>query len=579
MQLAQGGYDVNGSLTEPHGGKLNNLMASPHRAAELKAMSRDLPSWDLTPRQECDVELLLNGGFSPLDGFLCESDYTPVLTSMRLCNGTLWPIPIVLDVDEGFVARVTIGDRIVLRDQEGIATSVMTIADAWRLDRRWEAERVYGSTDPRHPGVAYLLDRTGPVYLGGSLEGLELPNHHSFNHLRRTPAQLRALFAERGWSKVIAFQTRNPMHRAHFEITREAIRQSGANLLIHPVVGMTKPGDIDYYTRVRCYQAILKFYPENSAELSLLPLAMRMAGPREAVWHAIIRKNFGCTHLIVGRAHADPGTDTNGVPFYCPYAAQEMLSRYEDELRISMVPNEEVVYVESEDRYLPVSKAPEGARIVSLSGTDLRRRLRSGEPIPEWFSFPDVIGELRKAYPPRTQQGLAVFFTGLSGAGKSTIARALFDKLMELGGRPVTLLDGDIVRKNLSSELGFSREHRDLNIRRIGFVASEIVKNRGIAIAAAIAPYDAARKEVREMVSQYGGFILVHVNTHLDVCESRDRKGLYAKARAGIIKEFTGISDPYEPPRDAEVVIDTEDETPEEGARAIFEFLRKEGFV
>ncbi|MFW6133571.1 MAG: adenylyl-sulfate kinase, partial [Planctomycetota bacterium] len=346
-----------------------------------------------------------------------------------------------------------------------------------------------------------------------------------------------------------------------------------------PVVGMTKPGDVDHYTRVRCYQAILRHYPHNTATMSLLPLAMRMGGPREAVWHAIIRKNYGCTHLIVGRDHAGPSSDSSGEPFYGPYDAQELLRKHEQELGIAMVPFKMMVYVPDRDAYLPVDEVDEGTRTLSISGTELRERLATGREIPEWFSFPGVVRELRRTYPPRSKQGFTVFFTGLSGSGKSTIANVLLIKLLEMGGRPVTLLDGDIVRKNLSSELGFSKEHRDINIRRIGFVASEITKNGGIAICAPIAPYDSIRKENKSLISAGGGYILVHVATSLEVCEQRDTKGLYAKARAGIIKEFTGISDPYEEPDDADLTLDTVETNPEQCAQQVILHLEHEGYI
>jgi sulfate adenylyltransferase len=427
--------------------------------------------------------------------------------------------------------------------------------------------------------VAHLLQRTNGVSVGGRIEGLQLPAHYDFRNLRHTPAELRAEFAREGWRRVVAFQTRNPMHRAHCELTLRAAKEARANLLIHPTVGMTKPGDLDHYTRVRCYQAILPRFPQHTVKLSLLPLAMRMGGPREALLHAIIRKNYGCTHFIVGRDHAGPGADKQGKPFYGPYDAQEMVREHEEELGVGMVPFQMVSYVEELDAYLPQDEIPEGKRTLDISGTELRRRLQQGSELPTWFTFPEVADELRRTHPPRHKQGFTVFMTGLSGAGKSTIASALLVKFMEMGGRPVTLLDGDIVRKNLSSELNFSKEHRDINIRRIGFVASEITKNGGIAICAPIAPYDAVRKEVRTTVEPGGGFVLVHIATSIDVCEQRDRKGLYAKARAGILKEFTGISDPYEAPLDAEVVIDTATLSPEEAAQEILLYLEREGFV
>jgi sulfate adenylyltransferase len=468
---------------------------------------------------------------------------------------------------------------LALRDHEGVMLAALHVEDIWQPDREAEAKRVYGTESPEHPAVDYLLHQSGTHCVGGRLEGIHGPVHYDYRSLRRTPRELRQEFAKLGWRKIVAFQTRNPMHRAHQELTLRAAKEVGANLLIHPVVGMTKPGDVDHYTRVRCYQALLPHYPKDTAMLSLLPLAMRLGGPREAIWHAIIRKNHGCTHLIVGRDHAGPGSDSRGRPFYGPYDAQELLQQHEEELGVAMVPFKMMVYLEGEDRYVPTDEVPEGAKSLSISGTELRERLADGRDIPEWFTFPEVVTELRKTHPPRDRQGFTVFFTGLSGAGKSTIANALLVKLLEMGGRPVTLLDGDLARRNLSSELGFSREHRDINIRRIGFVASEITKNGGIALCAPIAPYDNIRKENRALISRGGGHILVHVATPLEVCEQRDRKGLYAKARAGIIKEFTGISDPYEEPADAEVVIDTTDVTPEEAAQQIILYLEREGYV
>ncbi len=566
-------------LTPAHGGKLIDLLVSDAEALELKLASKDWPSWNLTPRQMCDLELISNGGFSPLTGFLNRADYDSVVASMRLADGTLWPMPITLDVDEATATKLRSGDKLALRDPEGVMLAVLTVGDIWTPDRELEAKAVFGTNDAKHPGVSHLVSRTQPVYVGGSIEALQLPTYYDFRALRLTPAEQRAEFARLGWRRVVAFQTRNPLHRAHAELTLWAAKAAEANLLIHPVVGLTKPGDVDHYTRVRCYQAVLKGYPPHTAMLSLLPLAMRMGGPREAVWHAIIRKNFGCTHFIVGRDHAGPGNDSAGKPFYGPYDAQELLAQHEAELGVAMVPFLNMVYVENRDVYVPEDQVQEGDRVLSISGTQLRDRLQNGREIPSWFTPPEVAQELRRTHPPRSKQGFTVFFTGLSGSGKSTIANVLLVKFLETGGRPVTLLDGDIVRKHLSSELGFSKEHRDINIRRIGYVASEITKNGGIAICAPIAPYDGVRKEVRQMVEPGGGFQLVYLGTPLEVCESRDRKGLYAKARAGIVKEFTGISDPYEEPTDADLTINTAEYTPEEAAQAIILHLEKEGFI
>jgi sulfate adenylyltransferase len=566
-------------LTKPYGGTLVDLVVSPERAAELKTGSSRWPSWDLTARQLCDLELLADGAFSPLTGFLGEEDYEGVCERMRLADGTLWPMPINFDVTEEIAAQVAPGASLALRDPEGVMLAALHVSELYRPDKEREAKLVFGTTDRAHPGVAYLLDKAGPVYLAGRLEVLSLPHHYDYKALRLTPAELRARFRQLGWSKVVAFQTRNPMHRAHVELTLRAARQVEANLLVHPSVGMTKPGDVDHHTRVRCYQAVLRSYPHATATLSLLPLAMRMGGPREALWHAIIRRNFGASHFIVGRDHAGPGKDSSGQPFYGPYDAQNLLVESAGEIGVGVVPFQQMVYVEERDEYMPVNEVPPGTRTLDLSGTELRRRLSEGREIPHWFTYPEVATELRRSYPPRSRQGFTVFFTGLSGAGKSTIASILLTKLLEEGGRPVTLLDGDIVRKHLSSELGFSKEHRDINIRRIGWVASEITKNGGIAICAPIAPYESVRQEVREMIEPLGGFILVHVATPLEVCEQRDRKGLYAKARAGIVKEFTGISDPYEAPPHAEVTIDTTETTAEEAAQQVIVHLQTEGYL
>ena len=567
-------------LVPAHGGELIDLYANAERRAELKAHAKDFPSWDLTPRQICDLELLLSGAFSPLSGFMTEAEYEGVCHSMRLTTGVLWPMPIVLDVNEAFAKSLKREiSKIALRDGEGVMLAVLHVEDVWYPDRKTEAEAVFRTNSTLHPGVDYLLNKTNRWYVGGKIEGLQATSNYDFKSLRLTPAELRKEFVRRGWRRVVAFQTRNPMHRAHVELTFRAAKQVEASLLIHPAIGMTRPGDVDYFARVRCYQLILAKYPRGTAKLSLLPLAMRMAGPREAIWHALIRKNHGCSHLIVGRDHAGPGKDGNGKSFYGPYEAQELFRKHEAEIGVEMVAFNNMVYVEDKDTYLPENEVPKQARVLNISGTELRRRLNEGRDLPGWFTYPDVAEELRRSFPPRHKQGLTVFFSGFSGAGKSTIANVLLIKFNEMGGRPVTLLDGDLVRKHLSSELGFSKKHRDLNIHRIGYVASEITKNRGIAICAPIAPYDATRKEVRSMIEPLGGFIMVHLSTPVEVCEERDRKGLYAKARAGILKDFTGVSDPYEEPTDAEVVINTADLSPDEAAQEIVLHLEREGFI
>ncbi len=555
------------------------LYVSGESAAKLKAEAGALLSWDLTPRQICDLELLMNGGFHPLKGFLGEADYNSVVETMRLADATLWPIPITLDVSEAFAEKVGPETDIALRDQEGVILAIMSITDRWAPNKAREAEKVYGADDLAHPAVNYLHNTAGKVYLGGPITGIQPPVHYDFKARRDTPNELRAFFRKLGWRRVVAFQTRNPLHRAHQELTFRAAKEAQANLLIHPVVGMTKPGDIDHFTRVRCYEAVLGQYPASTTHMSLLNLAMRMAGPREALWHALIRKNHGCTHFIVGRDHAGPGKNSQGKDFYGPYDAQELVTQYAGEIGIEMVPFKQMSYVQERAEYMPADEVPAGSTVLDISGTELRRRLQEGIEIPDWFSFPDVVAELRRTKPPRAKQGFTVFFTGLSGSGKSTIANALMVKLMELGGRPVTLLDGDVVRKHLSSELGFSKEHRDINIRRIGYVASEITKNGGIAICAPIAPYTATRRAVREMIEQYGAFLEVHVATSVEECERRDRKGLYKLAREGKIKEFTGISDPYEAPEKPELRVETVNTTPDDCAADVMLKLESMGLI
>jgi sulfate adenylyltransferase len=568
-----------GAFKEAHGGTLKDLYLNEAEAELEKDAARDYPSWSLTDRQVCDIEMLLNGAFSPLEGFLCRDDYENVLQRMRLSSGVLWPVPVNLDVSPDFAAQVKPGSRIGLRDPEGVLVATMEISDVWEPDKILEARSVFGTEDERHPGVHFLMHRTGRIYLGGRLRGVEPPMHYDFKLLRDSPSELRGRFRKLGWRKVVAFQTRNPMHRAHQELTIRAARETEANLLLHPVVGLTRPGDIDHYTRVRCYEHMLKHYPEQTTTLSLLNLAMRMAGPKEALWHGIIRKNYGCTHLIVGRDHAGPGSRANGEAFYEPYEAQQLLQAHEQELDVTVVPFKEMVYIEEKAQFIPENEITPDMTASRLSGTEFRRRLREGLAIPEWYSYPEIIAELRSTHPPKHQQGFTVFFTGLSGSGKSTIANALLVKLLEQGARRVTLLDGDVVRKHLSSELGFTREHRDINILRIGYVASEITKYGGVAVCAPIAPYAATRRQVREMIEAVGGFIEIHVSTPLEVCEQRDRKGLYALARAGKIKEFTGISDPYEEPQNPEMQIDTRSLTPDLAAHRILVKLESLGYI
>ena len=565
-------------LNQPHA-PIPELYVSYDSAMKLKVEAGELPSWDLTARQLCDLELLMNGGFNPLKGFLTEEDYDGVVKDMRLADGSLWPMPINLDISDAFAETIGAGQDIALRDPEGVILAILSITDKWSPDKSAEAKGVFGTDDIAHPAVNYLHNTAGNTYLGGPITGIQAPVHYDYRGRRNTPNELRTYFRKMGWRRVVAFQTRNPLHRAHQELTFRAAKEAQANLLIHPVVGLTKPGDIDHFTRVRCYEAVLDKYPSSTTSLSLLNLAMRMGGPREAVWHGLIRANHGCTHFIVGRDHAGPGKNSDGEDFYGPYDAQQLFRKHEDEIGVEMVDFKHMVYVQEKAQYEPIDEVDKSLTILNISGTELRRRLMEGLDIPDWFSFPNVVTELRRTRPAKSKQGFTVFFTGLSGSGKSTIANAVMVKMMEMGGRPVTLLDGDIVRKNLSSELGFSKEHRDLNIRRIGYVASEITKNGGIAICAPIAPYTATRRAVREDIESFGTFIEVHVSTSLEECERRDRKGLYKLAREGKIKEFTGISDPYEAPIKAELVVDTENVDVDNCAHQVILKLEQLGLI
>ena len=549
------------------------------RLIELKKETINYSSIYLNSRQLCDLEMLMNGAFSPLKGFLGQKDYDSVLEKTRLNNGVVWPIPITLDISNDLSKKINIGEKIVLRDYEGVALAILKISDKWVPDRCNEAKKIFGSNDTKHPSIDYLINHSGSIYIGGEVLGLESPRHYDFQNLRLTPLQIREKFHELGWEKVIAFQTRNPMHCAHIELINRAAKEINGKILIHPVVGMTKPGDVDHYTRVRCYKEVMKRFKKNTALLSLIPLAMRMGGPREALWHAIIRKNYGCTHLIIGRDHAGPGIDSKGSPFYGPYDAQNLVKKYSKEIGVEMVPFQLMVFVKETSVFLPIDEVAKSQTYLNISGTELRSKLDKGESIPDWFTYPEVANELKISHPPKEKKGFTVFFTGLSGSGKSTIANALMVKLLENGRRPVTLLDGDIVRVNLSSELGFSKDHRNLNIQRIGFVASEITKNRGIAICAPIAPYSKIREKNRGLISKFGGYIEIYVSTPIEVCERRDVKGLYAKARQGLIKGFTGLDDPYEKPINPELNIDTSNISQDEAVDNVLKYLKDEGYI
>ena len=563
-------------LITPYGGELIDLTVPQDQVADIKARASGLPSIQLSERATCDFELLAIGAFSPLDRFMGEDDYRRTVGEMRLGDGTVFPIPVTLPVDDP--SSIKLDREVALRDSRNELLAVMTVQEAYEWDLQETADLVFGTRDVRHPLVSEM-HRWGRVNISGPLQVLQLPPHHDFSGLRKTPSETRASLSGYGHPNVVAFQTRNPLHRVHEELTKRAAGSVDGVLLLHPVVGLTKPGDVDHYTRVRTYRALAQHYYENDRVLlSLLPLAMRLAGPREALWHAIIRRNYGANHLIVGRDHASPGVDSAGNPFYGPYDAQEIVDRFSEETGVKTVPFQELVYVPDDDRYEEVTVLPEGARTASISGTQVREEyLSQGRPLPGWFTRPEVADILAESYPPRHRQGVCIWFTGLSGAGKSTTAEVLTDLLMEQG-RQVTVLDGDVVRTHLSRGLGFSKEDRDTNILRIGFVASEIVRHGGVAICAAVSPYSATRNEVRAMVGT-DRFIEVFVDTPLAVCEERDSKGMYAKARRGEITGFTGIDDPYQPPESPEITLDTVRSSVRDNAGLILDHIAEKGFV
>ncbi|KAI1101637.1 putative sulfate adenylyltransferase [Jackrogersella minutella] len=567
----------------PHGGVLKDLVARDFpRQAQLAAEAESLPAIILTERQLCDLELILSGGFSPLEGFMNEADYNGVVKDNRLADGVLFSMPITLDISEEIIKEVGLksGVRVTLRDlRDDRNLAILTVDDIYKPDKVLEAKEVFGSDDEAHPAVKYLFRTAADFYVGGKVEAVNRLQHYDFVDLRYTPAELRLHFDKLGWSRVVAFQTRNPMHRAHRELTVRAARSHHANVLIHPVVGLTKPGDIDHFTRVRVYKALLPRYPNGMAVLGLLPLAMRMGGPREAIWHAIIRKNHGATHFIVGRDHAGPGKNSQGVDFYGPYDAQYAVEKYRDELGIEVVPFQMMTYLPDKDEYAPVDQIPKDTRTLNISGTELRSRLRSGRDIPEWFSYPEVVKVLRESHPPRAAQGFTIFLTGYTNSGKDQVARALQVTLNQQGGRSVSMLLGETVRHELSSELGFSREDRSKNIARIAFVSAELTRSGAAVIAAPIAPFDQDRAAAKEAVEKYGDFYLVHVATPLEYCEKTDKRGIYAKARAGEIKGFTGVDDPYEAPANPDLVVDCEKQTVRSIVHQIVLMLESRGLL
>ncbi len=569
---------------EPHGGVLRDLLVDGERAEVLKGVSMNLADITLGDHHLCDLELIATGAFSPLEGFMVRADYESVLDRMRLQDDTLWPVPVCLDVSETKARQLEAGQSVALRDPEGFLLAVLHVEDIWPIDKEKEIRLVYrgdgGGDGEDNPGVQHLKLQTKDFYVGGKIEVISLPLHYDFRSLRKTPDEVRAEYQKLGWQRVVGYQTSTVIHRCQFEVTLEAMRQAKANLLLLPTVGVARREDFDYYTRVRCYKEVIRHYPPETVVQSLLPQLVRFAGAREAVLNAIVAKNYGCTHYLLYPEGGNSDSDCNSV---CTQLigddGQKIVTACSEELGIEVMPFDEMVYLPFEDQHRFVHQVEEGTKTISMDGGEIRRRIRSGRIVPGWASFPEVLEELRKAYPAPAGQGFTIFLTGLSGAGKSTIAKVLFSKMLEMGERPVTLLDGDIVRQNLSSELSFSKEHRDINVRRIGFVASEITKNRGIAICAPIAPYEHTRSEIRASIEAHGGFIEVHVATPLEECERRDRKGMYAKARAGLIKGYTGIDDPYEVPATPELRIDTSSLTPDEAAHEVLLYLGQGGFI
>lgn len=563
-------------LVPPYGGELVDLIVPEDERDELKAIATHLPSIQISERSACDLQLLACGAFSPLDRFVGKADHQRILDEMRLDNGSIFPIPITLPIDAN--TNVQLDREIAIRDARNELLGIITAEEIYEWDADEVSQKVFGTTDPRHPLIAEM-DRWGRFNLSGRLRVFPIARHRDFPDLRLTPLQVRARLNQLGYRNVVAFQTRNPLHRAHEEMTRRAIAQVEGALLLHPVVGLTKPGDVNSHTRVRTYKVLAeRYYDAKRILLALLPVAMRLAGPREALWHALIRRNYGANHLIVGRDHASPGNDSKGGPFYGPYEAQKLLAEFSQELGVGVIPFSELVYHPDSNSYVEASAAESGAHVMTLSGTQVREEyLAQGRELPEWFTHPEVARILLEAYPPRHRQGLCIWFTGLSGAGKSTTAEILTELLLELGRR-VTVLDGDVVRTHLSRGLGFSKDDRDTNIRRIGFVAAEIVRHGGVAVCAAISPYRATRNEVRNMVG-VDQFIEVFVDTPMAVCVQRDPKGIYARTRRGEIENLTGFDDPYEPPEQAEFVLDTVRKSAEQNAQSILSDLVERGFV
>ncbi|MDY0131687.1 MAG: bifunctional sulfate adenylyltransferase/adenylylsulfate kinase [Desulforegulaceae bacterium] len=570
---------MSNKINPPYKGKLLNLTPDEDEKIKRKEKAGQLVQVALSKRSMLDFELIANGGLSPLNGFMNKKDYDLVLEKMETSTGLFWPLPICLDIDQKTYEAVKNQKQAALTDEEGFQLAIIEIEDIWKPDKSKEAIKLFNTENSQHPGIKYLKTKTKEYYLGGTLRLIELPVHYDFKLLRFSPSELRQKFIKSGWKNIAGFQTRHPLHRLQFELCMNIIKENKKKLLIHQIAGETKPEDFDRYTRIRATQKIIDKFPVNSSRLNILPLYLRFAGYKDALFHSIISKNYGCSDLIVGHGHSNPIFKDRSGYFYDNELIKKQTYELSKEIGINIIPVPEMRYVYFEEEYQFIDQIPESNQSLSISGEEIRKRIKLGKNIPSWASFPEVLEEIEKNYPPPSRQGFTIFCTGLPSAGKSTIAKVLYSKFLEIGKRPVTLLDGDIVRRNLSNELNFSKEHRNINVERIGFVANEITKNRGIAICAPIAPYSETREKIRELIEPSGGFIEVFVSTPLNVCEERDRKGMYEKAKKGFIKDFTGVDDPYEIPENPEVIIDTTANSPEECAQMVIQELIRLGYL
>jgi sulfate adenylyltransferase len=530
----------------------------------VKCTNFEIPN-DITldERNLNDLEMFFLGAFDPLQGYNTFENFNSIVTHGCLEDGTIWPIPFVLPVPECLLTKnnnsVSTHSNVFLnvRDVLGTIVARVSVVDCYKVNIDVYGQLLLETSDTNHPFMDYLHNNhRDSVYVGGNITPICPIKHFDFIQYRQNTKQVKDMIRHDHWDAVIGFQTRNPMHKSHFELTRQAVSEvqkeletsntSSARvlLLITPSCGVTQPGDIDSATRIRCYQKILPYYKDLyniDVKLVVLPLTMRMAGPKEALWHALIRQNFGCTHFIIGRDHAGPSClQKNGKSFYEPYAAHALLKSFATKLKIIPILSMNMVYVPDKKQYVQENLLPPNASYEQLSGTKFRTALQNREPIPEWFSFPTVLEELKKVYHPRYQQGFCIYFTGLPCSGKSTLAKAVSARLeeRESENRHVSILDADIVRLHLSRGLGYSKQDRSVNVQRIGYVASLITYHYGIVLVANIAPYAADRLSNRRLITNAGGgYIEVYVSTPLSICQTRDVKQHYKNARLGVLKQ------------------------------------------